>query len=268
MVEYKPGLPKNNSNVSHNSPLKEFLTLLAGVLVIIYGIYWLLGFAIDTAADHLSYEQETQLFNKIPMQLSELFGETPKKNKRLQALVDQLQKCSSLPTPTSVSTISETSPNAIAFPGGKMLVFEGLLEHVQSENGLAFVLAHELGHFINRDHLKGVGRQLVLVSLSAMLTGANSSISRILTPSIQLNSARFSQQRESLADITALEILTCHYGHLSGSTEFFESMKDIDNPSFSLSHYFSSHPEMRKRIQAIRKWQTKHQIPEGKKTAW
>jgi hypothetical protein len=60
MVEYKPGLPKNNSNVSHNSPLKEFLTLLAGMLVIIYGIYWLLGFAIDTAADHLSYEQETQ----------------------------------------------------------------------------------------------------------------------------------------------------------------------------------------------------------------
>ena len=268
MVEYKPVLPKENNNVSHNSPFKEFLTLLAGVSVLIYVVYWLLGFAIDAAANHLSYEDEAKLFSKISIPLDDMFSETPQENERLQALVSQLQSCSSLTTPITISTISDETPNAMALPGGKMLVFEGLLKHVQSENGLAFVLAHELGHFINRDHLKGIGRGLVLVSISTMITGPNSSISRLLTPSIQLHSAGFSQQRESLADTTALKILRCHYGHLSGATEFFESLKETDHTDFGLSHYFSSHPQMEKRIQAINKWKIEHRIAEGATTAW
>jgi Zn-dependent protease with chaperone function len=268
MVEYKPGLPEKNSNVSHTAPFKEFLTLLAGISVFIYVAYWFLGFAIDIAVDHLSYEQETQLFSKIPAQLHELLGEAPQQDERLQALVDELRTCSSLPTPITVFTAAEETSNAMALPGGQMLIFEGLLAHIKSENGLAFVLAHELGHFINRDHLKGIGRGVVLASLSSILTGPNSSISRLLTPSIQLNSARFSQKRESQADITALEILHCHYGHISGATEFFESLKESQHLDSGISHYFSSHPKMGQRIQAIHQWQIKHQVADGATIAW
>ncbi len=39
-----------------------------------------------------------------------------------------------------------------------MVVFTGLLEKMTSENELAFVLAHELGHYDHRDHLRGLGR--------------------------------------------------------------------------------------------------------------
>jgi Zn-dependent protease with chaperone function len=268
MIKYRPGLPDHNSNVSHNSPFKEFLTLLISVLAFLYLIYWALGFAIDAAANHLPYEQEARLFNKMSVQWGELFGEAPKKDERIQTLVNNLQRCSSLPIPISISTIANTDANAIALPGGEMLVFEGLLEYVQSENGLAFVLAHELGHFINRDHLKGLGRGLVLASLSSMLTGPNSSISQLLTPGIQLNTARFSQKRESAADLTALEILNCHYGHVSGAIEFFESVQKLDQGDSGIRHYFSSHPQVKKRIQAIHKWQTSHQIAEGKTIAW
>lgn len=268
MVEYKPGLPEKNTNVSHQSPFKEFLTLLVGVLVFISLLYWLLGFAVDVAANNLSYEQEEKLFNKIPLQWGEMLGEEPKKDKKLQALVDQLLSCSSLPVHITVSTISKEEPNAVALPGGQMMVFDGLLDHVQSENGLAFVLAHELGHFINRDHLKGLGRGVVLMSLSSLMTGPNSSLSRLLTPSIELSIASYSQKRESQADITALEILSCHYGHLAGATEFFESLKTLDHPDSGLSHYFSSHPQMAKRIRAIHQWADEQNIPEGATVAW
>jgi Zn-dependent protease with chaperone function len=268
MVEYKPGLPEKNNNVSHTAPFKEFLTLLAGISILIYAAYWLLGFAIDIAVEHLSYEQETQLFSTIPAQLHELLGEAPQQDKRLQTLVDELRTCSSLPTPITAFIAAEETPNAMALPGGQMLVSDGLLAHIKSENGLAFVLAHELGHFINRDHLRGIGRGLVLASLSSILIGPNSSISRLLTPSIQLNTARFSQKRESQADITALEILHCHYGHVSGATEFFESMEESQHLDLGISHYFSSHPQMNQRIQAIHKWQVKHQIAEGATIAW
>ncbi len=268
MVDYQPGLPEQNNNVSHESPLKEFLTLLVGVLIFISVVYWLLGFAIDFAANRLPYEQEAKLFKKMPLEWGEMLGEKPEKNKRLQALVDDLQRCSSLPVAITVSTVNKKEPNAVALPGGNMLVFEGLMEHVQSENGLAFVLAHELGHFINHDHLKGLGRGLVLLSLSSIMTGPNSSLSRLLTPSIQLNTAKFSQSRESDADTTALEILHCHYGHITGATEFFESLRQTDQAYSTLSHYFASHPQMEKRIRAIKRWQAARQIKAGETTAW
>ncbi|MEE9447870.1 MAG: M48 family metallopeptidase [Arenicellales bacterium] len=269
MVEYKAGLPEHNDNVSHESPVKEFLSLLVGVFALIFVVYWALGWAIDMAANRLSYEQEAKLFNKIPVDWGELLGdEAPKKDARLQALVDQLQKCSVLTPPITVSTISKQAPNAVALPGSQMLIFEGLLKEVDSENGLAFVLAHELGHFINRDHLKGLGRGLVLVSISSVLTGPNSSISRLLTPSIQLNTAKFSQGRESAADTTALEILNCHYGHVSGATEFFKSLRSMDEQGSKFSHYFASHPEMETRIDDISNWASTHNAIKGELKAW
>lgn len=241
---------------------------MAGVLLLIFIAYWLLGLAVDFAAEHLSYEHEAQLFEKLPVEWGDMLGDSPEPDARLQALVDDLQKCSSLPVKITVSRLANDTPNAVAIPGGNMFVFKGLLDHVQSENGLAFVLAHELGHFINHDHTKGLGRGLVLMTLASMLTGPNSSISRLLTPSIELNTAKFSQDRESKADQTALQILSCHYGHLAGATEFFESLKETDQGDSGLNHYFSSHPQMEKRIQAILDWQVAHNLPDRNTKPW
>ena len=122
MANYRPGLPQHNDNVSHESPFKEFVTLLAGALVFIFALYWLLGMAIDYAAEHLSYEHEAELFEKLPVDWGEMLGETPEPDARLQALVDDLQACSSLPIKINVSKVSNTEPNAVALPGGQMLV--------------------------------------------------------------------------------------------------------------------------------------------------
>ncbi len=268
MAAYKPGLPEPNSNVSHESPFKEFATLLAGVLGAVFLVYLVLGATIDYAADKLSYEHEAALFNKIPFQLGEIVGDSPKPNTKLQALVDELRQCSTLPVHITAYSVTTKEPNAMALPGGDMVVFDGLLDHVQSENGLAFVLAHELGHFINRDHLKGMGRGIVLASLSSLLTGPSSSLSKLLTPSFELSTAQFSQKRESAADQTALEILNCYYGHVSGATEFFEALKREETSRGGFGHYFSTHPENEERIQKIKMWQQNRQVPAGNTKAW
>ncbi len=53
--------------------------------------------------------------------------------------------------------------------GSYLFVTNGLLAAVESENELAFVLAHELGHFHHRDPLQALGRSLVLITLSSLL---------------------------------------------------------------------------------------------------
>ena len=130
-----------------------------------------------------------------------------------------------------------------------MLVLNGLLDTVASENGLSFVLAHELAHFKNRDHLRGLGRGIVLTAVSALLTGAGSEATQLLAPSANFTQAQYSQDREELADEQALQTLACYYGHAGGATEFFEAMKTRDVKILpGVGHYFSSHPEAVERI--------------------
>ena len=46
--------------------------------------------------------------------------------------------------------------NAFACPGGIILITRGMLESVQSEEELAAVLAHEIGHIIHRDGIAAI----------------------------------------------------------------------------------------------------------------
>ncbi len=248
-MNYKPSLPEHNDNVSHQHPLREFFVLITGVLIFVGIGYWFLGFFVDVAVDYLSPEQEAQLFANIDIDWD--FGEEsmPEKQTKLQSLVDALQPCLPLPYPVTVNLVKSDVVNAMALPGGQMVVFSGLLEAVSSTNGLLFILAHELGHFKNRDHLRLMGRGIVLSILAMLAFGGDSGFSDILASTINLRTAKYSQSRESQADQTALHTLQCHFGHVGGATELFESLKSQEEKfDFELLHYFSSHPELQQRI--------------------
>jgi predicted Zn-dependent protease len=55
--------------------------------------------------------------------------------------------------------VKTESVNAFATPGGFILVTTGLVKQLQSEDELAFVLAHEVGHVLKRHHYRVVQRQ-------------------------------------------------------------------------------------------------------------
>jgi Zn-dependent protease with chaperone function len=155
--------------------------------------------------------------------------------------------------------------NAMAVPGGKMVVFSGLLESVSSTNGLMFILAHELGHFKNRDHLRLMGRGIVLSILAMLAFGGDSGFSDILASTINLRTAKYSQSRESQADHTALQALQCHFGHVGGATELFESLKAHEEGiDVGFAHYFSSHPELQERIDDLHRLSQELEFPEMK----
>ncbi len=248
-MKYQPGLPEHNDNVSHQQPVKEFFILLTGVLVIVLIGYWMLGLFVDLAVDYLPPEQEAQLFAKVDVGWDWGEESMPKEQAQLQGYLDALKPCLSLPYPITLHLVKSEDINAFALPGGDMVVFSGLLEAVSSTNGLMFVLAHELGHFKNRDHLRQMGRGLVLAVLSLLAFGSDSGIPDFFSSTINLRHLTYSRSRESQADRTALLALNCHFGHVGGATELFESLQDQKyGLNFEISHYFSSHPDLQQRI--------------------
>jgi Zn-dependent protease with chaperone function len=246
-VKFTARQPGINVNVSPTHPLKEFAILAGGLLAIVVGVYLALGLAVDLIVPRLSMDLEKKLAGAFVGRLVEN-EDVADTTQSLQSLVDRLQdRCAPLPYSITVHVTEADAVNAAALPGGHMVVFTGLLAEMTSENELAFVLAHELGHFANRDHLRGLGRALVLMTASTVLLGADNSVNSMIGKGMVLTELSFSRKQESQADEFALETLFCHYGHVADATSFFNKIPEDGDPG-RFGHYFASHPENRRRI--------------------
>jgi Zn-dependent protease with chaperone function len=246
-VKFTARQPGINVNVSPIHPLKEFAILAGGLLAVVVGIYLVLGLAVDLIVPRLSMDMEKKLAGAFIGKIVEN-EDAADTTRSLQALVDRLQdRCAPLPYTITVHVTESDAVNAAALPGGHMVVFTGLLAEMASENELAFVLAHELGHYANRDHLRGMGRALVLMTASTLLLGADNSINSMIGQGMALTELSFSRKQERQADEFALETLYCHYGHVADATSFFSKIPEDGDPG-RFGHYFASHPENRRRI--------------------
>jgi Zn-dependent protease with chaperone function len=249
-MKYQPSLPEHNDNVSQQNPLKDFFVIMGWLVAITACVFWLLGLAVDAVVDRLDHADEARLYALMPAHAAPAAGADPRQT-QLQALVDGMRQCAGLQLPATVTLNKSDDANAAVMPGGHVIVFSGLLDQVKSENGLSFVLAHELAHITQRDHLRAMGRGIVLFGLSALLTGSDSGLTELLAPVNSLGHAKYSRTREAAADAAALRILDCRYGHAGGATELFQAMQARDGDGFGISHYVASHPAMQERIDTL-----------------
>lgn len=246
-MKYTVRRPQTNVNVTPGSPLKEFSLLAGGLLALIAGTYLLLGLLVNWLAPRIPPDLENKIAAPFLRSLDKTAADAPEE-RYLQSLVDTLQsRCAHLPYNFRVHIQKSDILNAMALPGGHIVVFRGLLDKLSSENELTFVLAHEMGHYAHRDHLRGLGRGLVLMALSALLLGQDSSLGNMLSTTLNLSEMRFSRSQESQADTFALQSLNCVYGHVGGATDLFDKLPESMG-SETVTHYFSSHPQNEQRI--------------------
>jgi len=249
-MQFTPKKIDDGIRVTPGSQLRDFFVLLAGLGVLLIGIYVLLGLSIEWAAGHMSPSLEKKLGDRF---LSKMFGSAPAsaRQQALQALFDRLPTGNGLPDlPYTVRLLDDPEANAAALPGGTILVFSGLVDAAESENELSFVLAHELGHFADRDHLKGFGRSLVLFTMATLLFGDDSSAGSLLTETLLTTDLQFSQEQESRADLFAADTLVSLYGHAGGATDFLERIAEEETRGH-FRYFFATHPHPRKRVREL-----------------
>lgn len=58
--------------------------------------------------------------------------------------------------PWKFGIIDTSDVNAFSMPGGYVLITRGMLDRMRNESELAGVLAHEISHVVNKDHLKAL----------------------------------------------------------------------------------------------------------------
>jgi len=250
-VKFIAKKPREGINVSDEHPLVEAGTLIVGLTAIFIVIALALIFIIEVALYFVSTEAEAELFSDwIPEDLVTV-SPADERLEQTQLLVDRLViHWADTPYEFRVEIDDSDVANAMALPGGLIIVTQGLLDQVESENELAFVLGHELGHFRNRDHLRALGRGLVLSIFFAVITGNDVAGLGINATDIALRG--FSREQETKADAFGLAIVHSEYGHVNQAARLFERWDTADEDSLAIITYLSTHPQPGDRVERLR----------------
>ena len=160
--------------------------------------------------------------------------------------------------------------NAFCMPGGKIVVYEGILPVTQNEASLAVVLGHEIAHAVARhsaERLSNAYRQQVglkVLSVGAQMAGASSTLqslgTTVLGVGAQAWSSGFSRSQESEADHIGLIFAAMAGYDPEVAVSFWQRMAEASGSKGSaVSSIFSDHPSDEKRIKQIQQW-----LPEAK----
>jgi Zn-dependent protease with chaperone function len=156
------------------------------------------------------------------------------------------------PYPVRITLIRENVVNAFALPGGRIVVYEGLLDQIRSYPELAALLSHEFTHVNNRHSTKSIFRRLGSKVFISLLFGRLGSVTAVLVDHADnLKSLKYSRKLEKEADLEGLSLLIQRRIDPAGFVDLFTHMKATAGGSL-MPEFMASHPELDNRIAYIK----------------
>lgn len=205
----------------------------------------------------------------VPMTVDEEIGEAalpavlaehgneirnPKATNAVQSIVDRLAPHAAIQGVNyRVLIVDSEVVNALALPGGTILVFRGLIDTAESSEQLAVVLAHEMSHVTLRHHLNQIARSVGLVAAVNIFIGDAGGIVALGSEVLQsatLNN--YSQAQETEADLEGARMM--HKAGLDPQAmiQMLGNLPDAHLPG-ALS-WLSTHPNSEERIHSVRQF--------------
>ncbi|MDY6241712.1 MAG: M48 family metallopeptidase [Prevotella sp.] len=156
--------------------------------------------------------------------------------------------------------VQNKEANAFCMPGGKIVVYEGLLPYTQNEASLAIVLGHEIAHAVAKHSAEQMSKQirqqygtqiLGTVLNSAVGNGVGDVASAIAQQGFSFANLKYSRDNESEADHIGLIFAAMAGYDPEQAIPFWQRM--ASGSSSNQSDIFSDHPSDAKRIAALQK---------------
>ncbi|XP_050387869.1 uncharacterized protein LOC126804136 [Argentina anserina] len=149
-----------------------------------------------------------------------------------------------------VLVVDQPIVNAVCLPGGKIVVFTGLLKHFRSDAEIATIIGHEVGHAVARHSAEGITKNLWFGILSLILY-------QLISPDVVnplsnlLLKLPFSRRMELEADhIGLLLIASAGYDPRVAPTVYAKLGK-ISGANSAMMDYLATHPSGNKRAELL-----------------
>lgn len=167
----------------------------------------------------------------------------------LAAMEARLTTGLELPYPLRVSVLDHEMVNAFAVPGGRIVLFRGLIESAETPEEVAGVLAHEMGHVIHRDPTVGVLRSASTAGILGLMVGDVFGAAVVVAAAEAVRNASYQQDVENRADQEAIRILARAGLPSEPFAAFFRRLADKYGGDMGVLDYLASHPALNDRAE-------------------
>ena len=117
--------------------------------------------------------------------------------------------------------------NAMALPGGTIVVFQGLINATETPEELAGVLAHEFQHVLKRHSTRNIIRSEAINLFGMIISGNSDSMtSVILQAGSVLEHLRYSRELETQADAEGMKMMLATHVDPRGMIRVFEKLEE------------------------------------------
>jgi len=218
--------------------------------------------------------QEIEIGKEVAASLEKQYGvwDDPEQTRRIERIGKSLVAvCERKDMPYTFKILNERKElNAMTAPGGFIYITRALLEALESDDEVAFVLGHEIGH-VAGDHIRKQLSQAIAGSiLLDILTGGSSQLVRIGTDIMfSLYQSGYSRQHERDADTRGVRYMkAAGYNPVAAIT----ALKKLGMERYKgLIRWFGTHPDVPSRVQRIADMlgvdpETLQPLPQGAKS--
>jgi predicted Zn-dependent protease len=155
--------------------------------------------------------------------------------------------------------VEDKTPNAWCMPGGKVMVYSGILPYTQDKNGLAVVVSHEVAHAVarhgNERMSQGLIAQFGSVAVNEIIKEKPEETKSIFNTAYGLGAQLgvmlpFSREHELEADKLGLIFMAMAGYDPQTAVTFWERMSKIGGEK--PPEFMSTHPSDEKRINKIK----------------
>ncbi len=160
------------------------------------------------------------------------------------------------------NVVESKEVNAWCMPGGKVVVYTGIIPVCKDEAGLAVVMGHEIAHAIaehgaeraSQTMMVQAGMTVGAVAVQQNNTLTNQLILQAVGVGTQLGLLKYSRLHESEADKLGLIFAALAGYDPAEAPKFWERMQLATGKS-NTPEYLSTHPSHDTRISDLKKWQ-------------
>lgn len=143
--------------------------------------------------------------------------------------------------------------NAFALPGGVILLTRGMARLLKTEEELAFVLSHEIGHVVRQHHYRVVQRQrLAAKAKEALQSVSTEDLSQLSGASAQIYARGLDKSAEFEADRLGVQVMASAGYDPAAALGVLGALLAAKNASDTKADWlFSTHPQPEQRIDQL-----------------
>ena len=162
--------------------------------------------------------------------------------KRVNTIGTKILKANNINHSIEFKVSDEDAVNAYANIDKEIYVYRGLLQYVETDDELAGVISHEMGHIINGHCAKQSVLNAIIASIANIFKPKTAAGSVVSSVGQTLTSSKISRSDEYEADLTGVDIMT------KGGYNPLGMVSLLSKISQSYIDIISTHPSGEKRI--------------------